>query len=112
MKAFNLIKEANSDEETKHLIDLRHKSQLDFNSITDEARQEGLQEGIQVGEQRGIQIGEKRGEKRGEGRGRIQALETVAFQMLSMNMPIDTIIAATGLEKSHIEELAKKVNRQ
>ncbi len=100
MKALNLIKQANSDEETKHLIDLRHKSQLDFNSITDEARQEGWQEGIQVGEQRGAD------------RGRLQALETVAFQMLSMNLPIDTIITATGLEESQIEELAQVLNRQ
>jgi len=39
-----------------------------------------------------------------------KALETVAFQMLSMNLPIDTITAATGLEKSRIEELSKKLS--
>jgi len=72
MKALNLIKEANSDEETKHLIDLRHKSQLDFNSITDEARQEGLQEGLQEGIQLGEQRGEKRGFQLGAGQGLIE----------------------------------------
>ncbi len=45
MTVINLIKQANSDEETKHLIDLRHKSLSDFNSSTAEARRAGKQEG-------------------------------------------------------------------
>ncbi|MBW7876031.1 MAG: PD-(D/E)XK nuclease family transposase [Candidatus Cloacimonetes bacterium] len=72
-------------------------------SIVAENVEAALKRGKQEGKQEGIQIG--------AGQGRKEALETVVFQMLSMNMPIDTIITATGLEKSHIEELAKKINK-
>jgi predicted transposase/invertase (TIGR01784 family) len=76
------------------------------------ALKQGRQEGFQLGEKRGERRGEKRGIRLGEDQGRKKALEAVAFQMLSMEISTDEIIKITGLEKSHVEELAQVLNRQ
>lgn len=48
---------------------------------------------------------EKRGEQRGEQNGEKKAMEKVASKLLSMNLPIDQIIEATGLSSKKINQL-------
>ena len=105
MTAINLIKQANSDEETKHLIDLRHKSLSDFNSSTAEARKEGFQ----LGEKRGILLGEKRGFQLGEGQGRIEG-KLSTYLNLYQEGTMDSVAARSKMESllgSGFDDLVK-----
>jgi len=101
-----------SDEDLRQRALSKEMMMRDQISILADNVEAALKQGVELGEQRGEKRGFQLGAGQGRTQGRKEALETVAFQMLSMNMPIETIITATGLEKSHIEELAKKVNKK
>ena len=77
----------------------------DYRNCIDFAREEGhaygFAEGIAEGEARGLAVGEAKG--RAEGKS--ETLVAVAKSMKAMNLPMETIIQATGLLQKEVEEL-------
>lgn len=56
--------------------------------------------------------GEAKGEAKGEARGEVKGKLEVAKNLLLLNIDIETIVKATGLEKTKVEELEKKIKQQ
>jgi len=83
MRAIRKMQRAAADNELRAIMEYREKAELDDLQRIKNAHREG----------------ELRGEKRGK--------ELVALQMLSLNINIDTIIAATGLSKADIQKLER-----
>ena len=68
-------------------------TERDYYNIIDTAREDGIDAGIAEGEARGLAAGEAKG------------IAAVAKSMKVMNLPIETIIQATGLSQKEVEEL-------
>jgi len=109
MKTIDKMKRATSDEDVRAIIEFREKAVRDeadrMSFAMKKALMRGKEEGIMVGKEEGIMIGKKEGIMIGEERGERRGKELVAVQMLSLNISIDTIIAATGLSKADIQKL-------
>ena len=69
----------------------------DYRNCIDFAREEGIAEG----EARGLAAGEAKGRAEGKSEG----IVTVAKSMKAMNLPMETIMQATGLSQKEVEEL-------
>jgi len=54
-----------------------------------------------------VKQGEARGRAEGEARGRAEGKAEVAKAMLKNNLPVETIMACTGLSKEEIQKLKK-----
>jgi predicted transposase YdaD len=67
---------------------------------------EGEERGEERGEKRGVKIGEERGIKIGEARGKAEERLAIARNMLELELPLETIIKATGLSSDEIKKLA------
>ena len=73
----------------------------DYRNCIDFAREEGHASGFAEGEARGLAAGEAKGRAEGKSEG----IATVAKSMKAMNLPMETIIQATGLSQKEVEEL-------
>ena len=65
----------------------------DYRNCIDFAREEGHASGFAEGEARGLAAGEAKG------------IVTVAKSMKAMNLPVETIMQATGLSQKDVEDL-------
>ena len=65
----------------------------DYRNCIDFAREEGHASGFAEGEARGLAAGEAKG------------IVTVAKSMKAMNLPMETIMQATGLSQKDVEDL-------
>ena len=70
----------------------------------EEGRAEGREEGIEIGMEKGMEKGREEG--RAE---KMEALRRTAKYLLSINMPVDQIVQATGLDIEQIEEIKKNM---
>ena len=73
----------------------------DYRNCIDFAREEGHAYGFAEGEARGLAAGEAKGRAEGKSEG----IAAVAKSMKAMNLPMETIIQATGLSQKEVEEL-------
>lgn len=65
---------------------------------------EGMQEGIEIGMKQGMEKGMEKGMEQGmEKKGR-----TVIMNLLTLNMPIDNIAAATESPIPYVKEIARE----
>ena len=80
------------DEKMRKLAELREKAIMDEKDI------------FRAGEDKGMKEGIKEGIKEGERKKTIE----IAKELLNMNLSIEQIIQATGLEKEKIEEIRKR----
>ena len=72
-------------------------TERDYYNIIDTAREDGIAAGIATGRTEGF--------AEGEAKGKSETLASVAKSMKAMNLPIETIIQATGLSQKEVEEL-------
>ena len=77
----------------------------DYRNCIDFAREEGHASGFAEGEARGLAAGEAKGRAEGIAEGEAKGIVTVAKSMKAMNLPIETIMQATGLSQKEVEEL-------
>jgi len=92
-KTVGRLKELSEDERTRLLAESREKMEWDNAARMQAARERGLEEGLEKG--------------RGEGReeGREEGLLSVAHAALKKNLPIEDIMALTGLSREKIQAL-------
>ena len=122
-KVINGIYELNADEQTRELIRLRKKAELDsflaLEYAKDEAREKGHAEGHAVGHAEGLKEGRVEGLKEGraegiaEGRaeglaegklkGKLEEKKSIAKALKLANVAVDIIVSSTGLSKEEIE---------
>jgi predicted transposase/invertase (TIGR01784 family) len=88
-EAWGVIKVLSGDERARALAEAREKARMDLDSLIDDARYDGHQEGLQEGEQKGRQ--------------------DIALNLLGMGLPIDKIMAATGLSPEEVKTLAAEL---
>jgi len=93
MKAIEKMQKATSDEDVRAILEYREKAVRDeadrMSYATKKASMRGKEEGIMIGEQKGKEL----------------ECITIALQMLSLSISIETISAATGLSKANILKL-------
>ncbi|MDR2207860.1 MAG: hypothetical protein LBE22_02655, partial [Azoarcus sp.] len=70
-----------------------------------EGREEGLQKGLEKGREEGIEKGIEKGLQKGREEGREEGLLSVATAALKKNLPIEDIMALTGLSREKILSL-------
>lgn len=81
---------------------LRHMENLRYQrSVIRTGYDDGLQEGLQKGMQQGLQEGLQKGRAEGESEKAAQ----VARNLLSLHVPVETIVQATGLSVDEVERL-------
>jgi len=101
MKAIKKMQKATSDEDVRAILEYREKAVRDeadrMSYATKKALMRGKEEGIMIGKEEGIMIGEQKGKE----------LErtSIALQMLSHKISIDTISSVTGLSKEDLLKL-------
>ncbi len=129
MKAIEKMQKATSDEDVRAILEYREKAVRDeadrMSYATKKALMRGKEEGIMIGKEEGIMIGKEEGimigkeegimigkeegimigEERGEQKGKELERITIALQMLSHKISIDTISAVTGLSKEDLLKL-------
>ncbi len=88
------------DEQARQQYIDRQKFLWDEVSMIEGAREEGLKKGLEEGIQKGIEEGIKEGEA--------ESKRKIAINMLALGLDQDTIIKATGLTLSELEELKKE----
>jgi predicted transposase/invertase (TIGR01784 family) len=84
-KAMDTLKYMSADRDVRAVADLRQRTINDKNSEMTTAREEGIEEGIAIG------IGRK--------------AQQTAITLLSMNLSVEEIAAATGLKVPEVESL-------
>lgn len=88
------------DEQARQRYIDRQKFLWDEASMIEGAREEGLKKGMEEGIQKGIEEGIKEGEA--------ESKRKIAMNMLTLGLNQATIIKATGLTPSELEELQKE----
>ena len=83
----------NQDSYARTLYEAREKQHRDNMSRERKARMEGKQEGIEEGMEKGIE------------KGRQEGMQDVARSLLKINLPIENIVATTGLTIEEIKKL-------
>jgi predicted transposase/invertase (TIGR01784 family) len=76
--------------------------------LLDEIKEEGMEEGLEKGMEKGVAKGRAEGIAEGIAEGVARGHAEVARNLLGLNMPIEQIIAATGLTQEELEALSKK----
>ncbi|HEY3787979.1 MAG TPA: hypothetical protein VGL71_03950 [Urbifossiella sp.] len=71
--------------------------------------QEALEEGLEKGHKAGLEEGFEQGIEKGIEKGIEEGIETVATRMLRRNLPLEEIVAATGLKAARTRKLKKKL---
>jgi predicted transposase/invertase (TIGR01784 family) len=97
-KAVTRLIELSADETARAIREAQAKARRDHFAQLASAREEGEALGRKEGEARGQKEGEARGQKDGEARGR----RATAQSLLRLGIPLETIIAATGLSGEEI----------
>lgn len=103
-KAMSVLEFLSQDEQARQQYIDRQKFLWDEVSMIEGAREEGLKKGLEEGIQKGIEEGIKEGIKEGEA----ESKRKIAINMLALGLNQDTIIKATGLTLSELEELKKE----
>ena len=85
----------------KHHIDNLLYQKYTLETSYDDGVQDGIREGMQKGVEQGIQQGIQQGILQGEKEKAIG----IAKNLLSLHVPMETIVSATGLTKEEVEEL-------
>lgn len=75
------------------------------NDILDTAKKDGWEEGLERGMAQGIEKGMAQGIEKGMAQGIEKGKVDVAKQLLSLNIPLETIATATGLSEEEIRKL-------
>ena len=83
----------NQDSYARTLYEAREKQHRDNMSRERKARMEGIEEGIEKGRQEGME------------KGRQEGMQDVARSLLKINLPIENIVATTGLTIEEIKKL-------
>ncbi|MGV2884781.1 Rpn family recombination-promoting nuclease/putative transposase [Paenibacillus taichungensis] len=99
-KAMSVLEFLSQDEQARQQYIDRQKFLWDEVSMIEGAREEGLKKGLEEGIQKGIEEGIKEGEA--------ESKRKIAINMLALGLDQDTIIKATGLTLSELEELKKE----
>ncbi|WP_090809138.1 Rpn family recombination-promoting nuclease/putative transposase [Paenibacillus sp. 276b] len=99
-KAMSVLEFLSQDEQARQQYIDRQKFLWDEVSMIEGAREEGLKKGLEEGIQKGIEEGIKEGEA--------ESKRKIAINMLAVGLDQDTIIKATGLTLSELEELKKE----
>ncbi|WP_072733760.1 PD-(D/E)XK nuclease family transposase [Paenibacillus sp. ov031] len=103
-KAMSVLEFLSQDEQARQQYIDRQKFLWDEVSMIEGAREEALKKGLEEGIQKGIEEGIKEGIKEGEA----ESKRKIAINMLALGLDQDTIIKATGLTLSELEELKKE----
>ena len=69
---------------------------------------EGMQEGIEIGMKQGMEKGMEKGMEQGMEEGMEKKGRTVIMNLLKLNMPIDSIAAATESPIPYVKEIARE----
>jgi len=85
--------------ETREFYDQNMRTELDIIAQTDYA--------VKQGEARGRAEGEAKGRAKGRAEGKAEGKAEVAKAMLKNDLPVETIMACTGLSKEEIQKLKK-----
>ncbi len=93
-KAVARLQELSEDERTRLLAESREKMEWDNAARMQAAREKGLKEGLEKGLERGLE------------RGLEEGLLSVARAALKRNLPIEEIMALTGLSREKIQSLS------
>jgi flagellar biosynthesis/type III secretory pathway protein FliH len=115
-KAVELLEQLSQDEKLRAEAKQRAKALSDYNTLMEEARDEGKEQGIKLGKEQGIKLGKEQGIKLGEKRGiqkerkrskqEIQELqERTAHIMKEQNLPLQIIANALRLTLEEVEGL-------
>ncbi|MCL2589881.1 MAG: Rpn family recombination-promoting nuclease/putative transposase [Betaproteobacteria bacterium] len=100
-KAVARLQELSEDERTRLLAESREKMEWDNAARMQAAREKGLKEGLEKGREEGLE----KGREEGRGEGREEGLLSVAHAALKRNLPIEEIMALTGLSREAILSL-------
>jgi predicted transposase/invertase (TIGR01784 family) len=100
-KAVGRLQELSEDERTRLLAESREKMEWDNAARMQAAREKGLEEGRKEGREKGHEEGLEKGLEKGLEEG----LLSVAQAALKRNLPIEEIMALTGLSKEKIQSL-------
>ncbi|WP_408893148.1 hypothetical protein [Paenibacillus taichungensis] len=95
-KAMSVLEFLSQDEQARQQYEARQKFLRDEASMIEGAREEGLKKGLEEGIKEGIKEGESESKRK------------IAINMLALGLDQDTIIKATGLTLSELEELKKE----
>jgi len=93
-KAVARLQELSEDERTRLLAESREKWEWDNAARMQAAREKGLEEGLEKGLEKGLE------------RGLEEGLLSVAQAALKRNLPIEEIMALTGLSREKIQSLS------
>ena len=106
-KAVVKLRELSADERARDLLERREKGRRDAEAFAEGARQEGRAEGRIEGRAEGRIEGRIEGHVEGHAEGRAEERIAVARNLLRIGLPIEQIIAATGLARAEAEALGK-----
>lgn len=95
-KAMSVLEFLSQDEQARQQYEARQKFLRDEASMIEGAREEGLKKGLEEGIKEGIKEGESESKRK------------IAINMLALGLDQDTIIKATRLTLSELEELKKE----
>ena len=87
------IKELSADPNVRHQALVEEMARRDWISWTDEAETRGLERGIEIGHIQGLEQGE------------YNKARAIARNLIKSDLPLETIIMATGLTRIEIESL-------
>lgn len=99
-KAMSVLEFLSQDEQARQRYIDRQKFLWDEASMIEGAREEGLKKGMEKGIQKGIEEGIKEGQA--------ESKRKIAMNMLNLGLDQATIIKASGLTSSELEELQKE----
>ena len=96
-KAVARLQELSEDERTRLLAESREKWEWDMQAIREKGFEKGREAGLEAGLEEGLEKGREKGLE--------EALLSVAQIALKKNMPIEEIMALTGLSREKILSL-------
>ena len=102
-KAVAKLVELNAEERERMIADSRMKLRWDIANIKRSAEKEGREEGRREGLEEGLEKGLEKGRKEGLEEGRL----AIARNAIQQNLPVETIVALTGLPRETIQALSR-----
>ena len=113
-KAVAKLVELNAEERERMIADSRMKLRWDIANIKrsaekegrEEGRREGLEEGLEKGLEEGLEKGLEKGRKEGFEKGREEERLAIARNAIQQNLPVEVVMALTGLPRETIEALS------
>ncbi|MDR2207447.1 MAG: hypothetical protein LBE22_00510, partial [Azoarcus sp.] len=111
-KAVGRLQELTEDERERLLAESREKWEWDMQAIREHGIKKGLEKGLEKGREEGLQKGLEKGREegleKGLEKGREEGLLSVATAALKKNLPIEDIMALTGLSRETILSLPRE----